>query len=242
MNGRRTLRRAFSLPADRRSRRSALRGIGAGGLAAGLLAALGVERAPAASGSCALTIFAKTSAGPHKNKTYSGTLNLQIGENGAIDQGNFTTDDGQSHPLVGQATGRALSLRITMAQNTVMELNGTADIDLLLCRAPRRARSADRATPISGPGAPEPAVRPAHPPTLPGAGPNSGGSGGRGSTSSLPDRQTWDQAAAQPGRLDRRRRRRGRHGLPERRGLQRRLLRAGAGVDSRQHGLQRRRV
>src|SRR6476661_5881763 len=120
--------------ADRRSRRSALRGIGAGGLAAGLFAALGVERAPAASGSCALTIFAKTSAGPHKNKTYSGTLNLQIGENGAIDQGNFTTDDGQSHPLVGQATGRALSLRITMAQNTVLELNGTADIDLLLCR------------------------------------------------------------------------------------------------------------
>jgi hypothetical protein len=120
--------------ANRRSRRSALRGLGAGGLAAGLLTALGVERASAASGTCALTIFAQTSAGPHKNKTYSGTLNLQIGDNGAIDQGNFTTDDGQSHPLVGQATGRALNLRITIAQNTVLELNGTADIDLIVCR------------------------------------------------------------------------------------------------------------
>lgn len=59
---------------------------------------------------------------------------MQIGDGGAIDQGSFDTDDGTSHPLVGQATGRALNLRITMDQNSVLELNGTADIDLLLCR------------------------------------------------------------------------------------------------------------
>ena len=91
----------FRSLANRRSRRSALQGLGAGGIAAGLFAALGVEHAPAASGTCDLTIFAKTSAGPHKNKTYTGTLHMEIGDNGAIDQGTFTTDDGQSHPRLG---------------------------------------------------------------------------------------------------------------------------------------------
>ena len=120
--------------ANRRSRRAALQGLGAGGLAAGLLGALGVERAPAASGACELTIFAKTAAGPHKNTTYSGTLHLEIGENGAIDQGAFTTTDGASRLLVGQATGRALNLRITLGPNKILALDGTADNDLILCR------------------------------------------------------------------------------------------------------------
>lgn len=116
--------------ASRRSRRS----LGAGGLAAGILAAFGVEHASAATSDCSLHIFAKTSAGPHKGTTYTGDLNLKINEKGAIDSGTFDTDDGASHKLVGQATGRAINLRITLEDGKVLALDGTADIDLLLCR------------------------------------------------------------------------------------------------------------
>jgi hypothetical protein len=116
--------------ANRRSRRS----LGAGGLAAGLLTAFGAERANAATGDCSLRISAKTSAGPHKNTTYAGTLTMTIDQKGAIDSGVFKTDDGVSHPLVGQAVGRALNLRIALADGKTLALAGTADLDLILCR------------------------------------------------------------------------------------------------------------
>lgn len=114
------------------SRRRSRRGIAAGGVAAGL-AALGLERA-AAQQICALQIQATTVTGPQQNTIYTGTLNLNIGDNGAVDDGNFTTSDGVSHPLVGQVTGRALHLRITLAQGQVLALEGTAANDLILCR------------------------------------------------------------------------------------------------------------
>ena len=119
--------------ANRHSRRAAVRGLGAGGLA-GIFAKFGLEHADAATSTCSLHIFAKTSAGPHKGTTYTGDLTLKIDEKGAIDSGSFDTDDGKSHSLVGQATGRAINLRITLADGKVLALDGTADIDLLLCR------------------------------------------------------------------------------------------------------------
>jgi hypothetical protein len=79
-------------------------------------------------------VFAKTSAGPNKDKTYSGALNFSIGDNGAIDAGSFDLDDGTSLSLVGQATGRAINVRIKLADGGVLALTGTADLDLLLCR------------------------------------------------------------------------------------------------------------
>jgi hypothetical protein len=93
-----------------------------------------VEHASAATSTCSLHIFAKTSAGPHKGTTYTGDLNMKIDDKGAIDSGSFDTDDGASHKLVGQATGRAINLRITLDDGKVLALDGTADIDLLLCR------------------------------------------------------------------------------------------------------------
>ncbi|CAN5438913.1 hypothetical protein BH09CHL1_BH09CHL1_27780 [soil metagenome] len=114
------------------SRRRSRRGIAAGGLAAGL-AALGVDRVMAQP-VCALQIQATTAIGPHQNTIYTGTLNFDIGEDGAIDSGSFDTDDGASHPLVGQAIGRALHLRITLGQDQVLSLEGTAANDLILCR------------------------------------------------------------------------------------------------------------
>jgi len=114
------------------SRRRSRRGVAAGGLAAGL-AAFGLERA-AAQQACALQIQATTAVGPHQNTIYTGTLNLTIGDEGAIDDGSFDTSDGGSFPLVGQAVGRALHLRITLDGGQVLALEGTAANDLVLCR------------------------------------------------------------------------------------------------------------
>jgi hypothetical protein len=114
------------------TRRRSRRGFAAGGLAVGL-AALGVDRA-LAQPVCALQIQATTAIGPDQNTVYTGTLNFDIGEDGAIDSGSFDTDDGASHPLVGQAIGRALHLRITLGPDQVLSLEGTATNDLILCR------------------------------------------------------------------------------------------------------------
>jgi len=114
------------------SRRGSRRGLAAGGVAAGL-AALGIERAAAAK-SCSLQIQATTVTGSDQGKIYTGALNIQIGDDGAIDTGSFDTSDGASYPLVGQATGRAVHLRITLADSQVLALEGTAANDLILCR------------------------------------------------------------------------------------------------------------
>jgi hypothetical protein len=114
------------------SRRGSRRGLAAGGVAAGL-AALGLERAAAAS-TCALQIQATTVTGPDQGVVYTGTLNMEIGDTGAIDSGSFNTSDGANHPLVGQATGRAVHLRITLDGTRVLALEGTAANDLILCR------------------------------------------------------------------------------------------------------------
>lgn len=114
------------------SRRRTRRGLAAGGLAAGLTA-LGLERA-AAQQVCAMQIQATTVTGPHQNTIYTGTLNLAIGDEGAIDNGSFDTGGGIGYPLVGQAVGRALHLRITLDGGQVLALEGTAANDLILCR------------------------------------------------------------------------------------------------------------
>jgi hypothetical protein len=124
--------RRFDMLSRSLSRRGTRRGIAAGGLAAGL-AALGLERAAAAK-SCALQIQATTATGRDQGVIYTGALNIDIGDDGAIDSGSFDTSDGANHPLVGQATGRALHLRITLADGQVLALEGTAANDLILCR------------------------------------------------------------------------------------------------------------
>ncbi len=118
--------------ASRGTRRSALRGIGASGVAAGILTAFGVRRATAAD-TCSLPILMTTSAGPNAGTSMAGTLDLEIGDEGAIDNGSFRTDAGASFAVVGQVTGRAINLRISSDQGA-FTLIGTAEIDLVLCR------------------------------------------------------------------------------------------------------------
>ncbi|HRA47731.1 MAG TPA: hypothetical protein PK819_06665 [Thermomicrobiales bacterium] len=120
--------------ASRSSRRTAINRLSASGIAAGLLASLGIRRTYAASGTCSLDITATGSAGPNADTIYTGTLEFEIGEDGAVDKGTFTTDNGNAFDLVGQASGRSLNLRVALSDDQAMTFTGTADVDLVLCR------------------------------------------------------------------------------------------------------------
>lgn len=122
--------------ATRTSRRRAVRQVGAGGVLGGLGAVLGVHslRAQGTVQTCSLPIYARVYLGPYLDTEYEGTLSLDIDETGAIDSGTFQTIDGQSFPLVGQADGRALDLRIDLGNDLLLTLTGTAENDFSICQ------------------------------------------------------------------------------------------------------------
>jgi hypothetical protein len=124
--------------AERSTRRQTIRRFGAGGLGASLLGLAGLNRAAAQADAedktCTLQLVATLSAGPDRNDVYQGELKLVIGPDGAIDEGTFKRDSGKTFDLVGQATGRALNLRIALDGGTYLSLNGTGQQDVALCR------------------------------------------------------------------------------------------------------------
>jgi hypothetical protein len=123
--------------AERASRRGALRRLGGGGLGAALLGAVGVRAATAQGDeekTCELTLVATIAVGPDTDDVYEGKLTMVIGPDGAIDDGSLETEDGNTYDLVGQATGRALNLRITVKSGQYLSLTGTGQQDIILCR------------------------------------------------------------------------------------------------------------
>src|SRR4051794_23322680 len=100
--------------AERTSRRLALRQVGGSGLAAGILAAVGLRKAAAADGdsTCKLTLTARVASGPDATTAFDGALSLTITESGAIDKASLKTADGKRHAVVGQVTGRTVNLRV----------------------------------------------------------------------------------------------------------------------------------
>lgn len=122
--------------ARRTSRRKAVRQLGAGGVAGGIGAMLGagVLRAQDTAHTCELPIYAEVYVGPYLGTVYEGTLSLDIGGDGAIDSGVFTTLDGAVYPLVGEAEGRALDLRIDLGNGLLLTLTGTAENDFAICQ------------------------------------------------------------------------------------------------------------
>jgi hypothetical protein len=127
--------------AGRSTRRQALRRAGSGGVLAGLASVAGIGRLRAAAqdsdvsgDTCTLQFYAETAVGPDKTVIYQGAIDLEIGSDGAIDNGVFHSDDGNDYDLVGQVTGRAVNLRITLDDTHVLALTGTAAQDALLCR------------------------------------------------------------------------------------------------------------
>ncbi len=136
MDGDRFDRLSRSL-AERSSRRQAIRRLGAGGVAGGVLSALGFRAARAQEDeirTCRLELEATVAIGPNRRTIYAGELTLEIDPEGAIDQGTLVTEAGDTYDLVGQAIGRALNLRITVGDGQVLALTGTGQQDIVLCR------------------------------------------------------------------------------------------------------------
>jgi len=166
------------------SRRQAVARFGAAGLLAGLSSALGREPTAAApleqdatQDSCLLEIVAAIRLGPSAGVIIDGNvpgelrgeLSFALGADGAIDSGRFRLDGGAELPVVGQASGRALNLRVDVAANQTLILVGTAaqlleqctgDVDGLLT-GPRVGDLGDwpaTATALGGGEVPQPGV------------------------------------------------------------------------------------
>jgi hypothetical protein len=130
-------------------RRQVLARLGAGGLGAGLLAAIGVERTrsalPAAQDdTCRLTLVANVRLGPSAGALLAGTtpgelrgdLEFAIGDDGVVDSARLRLADGTEFPVVGQVTGRAVHLPVEVAADRTLILVGTAAQDLSDCTGP----------------------------------------------------------------------------------------------------------
>ena len=122
------LSRRVAVPTTRRATLSAL-------TASGLLTALGLGRAApatrAAQGQvCRMSFMATVRVGPSLNQTLApgatqpgqlqGELSFALSETGNLEQAALKLLDGTRLPVVGQATGHALQLRITIDQRAAL--------------------------------------------------------------------------------------------------------------------------
>jgi len=117
--------------------RSSRRRAAGGGLAAGLLASLGLKPIRAQDGdvvTCVMAFTAETAVGSAQGEVYAGTLTVAIGADGTFASGDLTTDDGQTFEVVGQALGQDIALRIQLADAENLWLNGVSRQPLRACR------------------------------------------------------------------------------------------------------------
>jgi Stigma-specific protein, Stig1 len=127
------------------SRRRAMARVGTAGLAASLAALTGrrvVDALPAMQAeTCRLTIVATVRVGPSASTLFQGNvpgelrgdLSFSIGQGGAIDTGRLRLDGGTDLPAVGQATGRALNLRVQAGIGQTLVFDGTGEQSLDRC-------------------------------------------------------------------------------------------------------------
>ncbi len=127
-----SLSRLFS---QRLSRRRAIGRVGTGATLAAVGGAVGPARSRAAAqgNDCSVDLTATVLVGSSTGTTLTGRLTFEVGDDGAIDSAELVTDDGDNFRVVGQATGRALNLRIDLGGGVALSLNGTAQQDVLLC-------------------------------------------------------------------------------------------------------------
>src|SRR4051794_15319760 len=136
-----TLARSLSAP---RSRRAAL----GAALAGGMLSALGVSRAAptvvAAQGqTCALAFAANVRMGPSLNRPLMangttpgelrGQLRFGLNAQGTLQNATVQLADGSSLPVVGQATGYSLQLRIALGPQAALVAVGVGEQEIARC-------------------------------------------------------------------------------------------------------------
>ena len=131
------LSRAF---ADGLTRRQMVGGLGVGGLAAALFRSRTDAAQPGADHRCVYDFKATVDLGPGSDakstREIAGELRLTIGPDGAIDQATLVGADGAESAVVGQAVGRAVNLRISLAANQTLVAVGTAQFPVIGCKGP----------------------------------------------------------------------------------------------------------
>jgi hypothetical protein len=126
-------------PATRRAALGAL----AGG---GLLGALGLKRAPilAQTPTCTLAFVATVRLGPSTEPPLAGgagrpgelrgELSFSLAETGRLEAGSLRLADGTRLPVVGQATGHALQVRIALGPRQAVVALGVGEQEVAACQ------------------------------------------------------------------------------------------------------------
>jgi hypothetical protein len=119
------------------SRRSMVKRLGVGGVAAALVGATGrsVARAQdSATGElCLIPFEMAVRQGPSAGTKFSGVLAVKTDQEGRVD-GTFVAGGGALATVAGQATGRAVTLVFDLGQNGVVYGVGGGDADFSSCR------------------------------------------------------------------------------------------------------------
>ena len=128
------------------SRRQAVTRWGAAGVLAGLAAAIGRGRGDAArvvmqAETCRLDIVANVRLGPSESTVLQGSapgelrgeIRFALGPDGSIDDGRWGLEGGGELRVVGQATGRALTLRVQAGIGQTIVLTGAGEEDFTTC-------------------------------------------------------------------------------------------------------------
>ncbi|MCA9860056.1 MAG: hypothetical protein KC438_10050 [Thermomicrobiales bacterium] len=82
---------------------------------------------------CSLFISGVVQFGPNAGQTFQGTLTFSIGQDGAIESGTLQFSDGTTAPVVGQATGRSIRLRVGSAPNSTITFTGSGVFPIDQC-------------------------------------------------------------------------------------------------------------
>ncbi len=82
---------------------------------------------------CVLGIAGTVSLGPNTGQSFQGTLTISIGQDGAIDSGTVQFSDGTTSPVVGQATGRSIRLRVGTDPASIMTFVGSGESPVDQC-------------------------------------------------------------------------------------------------------------
>jgi hypothetical protein len=131
-------------------RRQVLARLGAGGLGAALLGAIGIDRVRtvrsalpvAQAATCQLDIIATVRIGTNASEDLGGAepgelrgqLSFGLDDTGAVTEGRLLLEGGVELPVLGQVVGRAVHLRVVNGETSSIILVGTAEQDLGTCQ------------------------------------------------------------------------------------------------------------
>ena len=82
---------------------------------------------------CVLGIAGTVSLGPNQGQSFQGTLTLSVGQDGAIDSGTVQFQDGTTSPVVGQAIGRSIRLRVGTDPDSILTFVGSGMFPIDQC-------------------------------------------------------------------------------------------------------------